>query len=61
MTTLTYNGSGEGMHEGTRCRTCDGSGVEPYDEDDEEAYDRAANAAMDRALDEALDYADGLR
>ena len=32
------NGSGEGMHEGSRCHSCKGTGVErvEYDEDDYE-------------------------
>lgn len=28
------NGSGEGMYDGTTCRVCKGSGVEPHVRDD---------------------------
>ena len=27
------NGSGEGMYDGSSCRICGGSGVEPYEKD----------------------------
>ena len=38
------DGSGEGMHDGTRCQTCRGSGVEPTQEeiDEQEAALAAA-------------------
>lgn len=42
------HGSGEGMHDGTKCRVCKGEGVLPeYDEDRDDELDRRREDGFD--------------
>ena len=40
------SGSGEGMHDGTRCMTCKGSGVDPHSREDNEDDERVDEAGL---------------
>jgi RecJ-like exonuclease len=48
------NGSGEGMHDGSRCSSCDGSGVEGSLERRREAEEERAEYLADQRRDDAL-------
>lgn len=49
---IACNGSGEGMYDGTRCRSCGGSGVERT-ERDEPDYDAMRKERIEREMMEA--------
>lgn len=47
---IACNGSGEGMYDGTRCRSCGGSGVDRAVEDDTRDWDAERKDRIERDL-----------